>query len=638
MLINTELFSPVINDGLCRAHPRSYEYKEWWEEQRRRCLEGYTVGGKTITGDHYWYLNFWKIRGVLQGSSRKVLISPRFLDMDYEFFHTINKARTLEKNMCVAKRRQTGFSEKCAALIGKEFSLFPASQSIIFGGEERFSQATMRMVMRGLNSLSETEFFKRKTPNTVDYIQAKYSVIEEGIQTFKGTMSEIYSMTAKNNPQVGVGKSPSFALFEEAGKFHGLQATYKYMQPAMEANFKKTGFALMIGTGGEMGSGAKELEEIFYNPEAWDMMKFDYDDSDYTLKGFVEGKTDRNPCCYFVPAWKYSIIDKDGNSLKSESIDVILEKREVAKKAKNQNAYIQTITQMPLTPDECFMRTGGNRFNVQKLNTQLARIRNDRALTALGERGDLVWIEGANGVPQGVAFVPEPNGPFLILEHPSLDEQGSVYHGLYKGSTDSYDKDEAQTSSSKGSSQIFKTFRSVEDAISRAFVARVTARPAKAEDFYEMSAKLCMYYQAPNLIEWSNIGIFGWYERKGLQHYLKERPKVAYANTKNSKVNNRFGIDPSTKDYWIRAYADYIEDNYTKMYDQEQIIAAINYREDKDYNCDITISSALCIVHELDDININIQKKEVKKFEFYHFKSNGAGGFKTGFYRDEVTN
>ena len=39
MYINTEYFSPVINNGITKAHPLSYEYREWWDEQKRRCLE-----------------------------------------------------------------------------------------------------------------------------------------------------------------------------------------------------------------------------------------------------------------------------------------------------------------------------------------------------------------------------------------------------------------------------------------------------------------------------------------------------------------------------------------------------------------------------------------------------------------------
>lgn len=635
MFVNTILFSPVVTDGQCRAHRKSLEYKDWWTEQRRRCLEGYTVGGVRITGDHYWYLNFWKIRAEDENTGRKIIMPPRFIDMDYEFFHAIEKARSMGKNFCVAKRRQVGFSEKTSALIGKEFSLYPASQSIIIAGEDKYSQATMRMCMRGLNSLKDTEFFKRKNPDTVEYVQAKYQVIEDGIKIWKGSMSEIYCMTAKNNAQVSVGKSPSFVLFEEAGKFPLLQGAYKYLQPAMEANFKKTGFAIMVGTGGEMEAGADQLEDIYYNPAGWDMMPFDYDSQDYELKD-ITAETSRNPVCYFVPAWKFSIIDEQGNSLKQPSIETILSKREDAKKAKNQNAYIQTLTQMPLSPDEAFMRTGGNRFNIQKLNAQLARIKNSRELRDLGERGDLDWVYGNNSVPEGVAWRKDENGPFIIFEHPEYDAQGNVYLSLYRGATDSYDKDEANSSSSMGSCQIFKGFRNTETS-SRLFVARVTARPPKAEDFYEMSAKLCMYYQAPNLIEWSNIGIFGWYERRGLGHYLRERPRIVYANVKESKVNNRFGVDPSTKQYWIRAYADYIEDNSHKMYDIEQVQKAINFRDDKEYNCDITISSALCIVHELDDIHVTVKERKPKpKTEFHYYTSKPGGGFSTGYYKQSA--
>ena len=160
MFINTKQFSPVIIDGITGAHPKSLEYREWWFEQKRRCLEGYSVGDIKITGDHYWYLNFWKIKGVNQATGRKDLIAPRFIDMDYEFFNVLEQAKKEGKNLCVLKRRQVGFSEKLSAVVGKEFSLFNNSQSIIVAGEDRYSLATMRMVMRGLNSLKDTEFYK----------------------------------------------------------------------------------------------------------------------------------------------------------------------------------------------------------------------------------------------------------------------------------------------------------------------------------------------------------------------------------------------------------------------------------------------------------------------------------------------
>ena len=110
-----------------------------------------------------------------------------------------------------------------------------------------------------------------------------------------------------------------------------------------------------------------------------------------------------------------------------------------------------------------------------------------------------------------------------------------------------------------------------------------------------------------------------------MSHFLKERPRVAYANIKDSKVNNRWGIDPSTKQYWLVRYREYIKENTDKMDDVDQIIAAINFRDEKGYNCDITISSALCIVHEEDDLNIAVKSKENKKMEFFHYKSSKSG-------------
>ncbi len=622
MFVNTKYFSPVINEGLTLAHPKSYEFREWWEEEHRRCIEGYEVGGTRITGDHYWYLNFWKIRGTNPKTGRKDLISPRFLDMDYEYFNALEECRKRGKHMIVVKRRQSGFSEKHAALMGKEFTMFPHSQTVITAAEEKYSNATMRMVIRGLNSLEGTQFYKRRTPDTLDYCQAKYKVIIDGHNSWKGSFSEIYNLTSHNNPQATIGKSPSFIYFEEGGKFPGLIDSFKYIQPALEAEGEKTGIAVIVGTGGDMEKGADELEEIFYNPDAYDMMSF---------KNY-EAEDESEKVGYFCPGWQFLKTDNEGNSLKQESMDYIEKKREQARKSSKMNAYITEVTQMPLVPSEAFMRTGGNLFNQALLNAQYARIRNDKKLSLMPEVGRLSWVRGEKNKIEGVAFERDPNGPLVIIEHPETDNNGKVYLDLYVAGTDSYDRDEAPTSDSQGSTSMYKMFLNA-NSTSKMFVARYTERANTAEEFYERTAMLCYYYNAPNLIEWSNIGIFDWYKRNGFEGYLKTRPEVAYSNIKDSKSNNRYGIDPSTKEFWMLSYRDYIEKHSESMFDMHQIDRALKYRNDRDYNCDITISSSLCIVHALDYMNIQAKKNEPKVVdEFYHFKSS-RGGFNHVFER-----
>ncbi len=107
---------------------------------------------------------------------------------------------------------------------------------------------------------------------------------------------------------------------------------------------------------------------------------------------------------------------------------------------------------------------------------------------------------------------------------------------------------------------------------------------------------------------------------------MKERPEVAYANVKDSRVNNKYGIDPSTKDYWLIKYRDYIEQNIDKMDDIEQIEAAIKFRNDKKYNCDITISCAIAEVHAIDNIHLQVKQVSEEKHEpFASFKTDRRG-------------
>lgn len=617
MLVNTIEFSPIPKYGMTRADKRSLEYLDWYKEEHRRCKEGYTVGGVTITGTHYWYLNYWKIRGVDHETGRKSLIYPKFVDMDYEFFNEWDRAIREGKNFLALKARQKGFSEKAAAIVGREFSIFPHSQSIITAGEDKYSLHTTRMCIKGLNALKDTEFFKRRTPDTHDLMIARYKEISDGNVVWKGYQSEIHNITSKNNVQSLIGKSPSLVYFEEAGRFKGIKDVYSYIQPAMEAEGMKTGIILLAGTGGEMEQGAEELAEMFYNPDKFDLLSYDNTWEE-------EYDADMKKVCYFVPAYKFMIIDDDGNSDIAASRKILDEKRELARKGSPEK-YYNTLTQMPYCPSEALLITGGNIFNQALLNARLAEIRKSKEMSNICQRGTLNWTHDKNGRRNGVDWKSDPDGEFLIIEHPDVDPHGNIYKNLYIGATDSYDFDATGSKyGSKGSCQIFKKFKNA-DSTYRMFAARITQRPRTAKEFYENTAKLMVYYGGcKNLIEYSNLRIFDWYEANSFSHLLKERPRIAYASTKKTTAQNQYGIHASTKNEWISALRDYIEDFSDNLYDQEQIEAFIKYRDDPEYNCDITISSALCIIHDLDNASIKAKEQTKPKYDFFSYKSDGG--------------
>src|SRR6478609_3263108 len=89
---NTEEFREVsiFYDELINGRPRgkytdlpkdTKEYKEFWEREDYRCRYGMTNSvGITITGVHYYYLNYVRIKSEDEVTGRKKFNFPRFLD------------------------------------------------------------------------------------------------------------------------------------------------------------------------------------------------------------------------------------------------------------------------------------------------------------------------------------------------------------------------------------------------------------------------------------------------------------------------------------------------------------------------------------------------------------------------------
>ena len=61
--LDSSVFRPesikfIKNGYYCEALPNTQDWFNYWEEQLRRCIEGYQVGNHKITGHHYFYLNY----------------------------------------------------------------------------------------------------------------------------------------------------------------------------------------------------------------------------------------------------------------------------------------------------------------------------------------------------------------------------------------------------------------------------------------------------------------------------------------------------------------------------------------------------------------------------------------------------
>lgn len=83
-------------------------YNEFWTEEYIRCRNGYTSHGYTITGDNYFFLNYYQLLNVMNvetaGSGRNMGF-PAFSVAQYEYFHYLELCRRLNLNSCLMKAR-----------------------------------------------------------------------------------------------------------------------------------------------------------------------------------------------------------------------------------------------------------------------------------------------------------------------------------------------------------------------------------------------------------------------------------------------------------------------------------------------------------------------------------------------------
>jgi hypothetical protein len=128
--------------------PGTTEYTQYWEEEQRRCVEGYTAeDGDYISGYNYFYLNYCPIGRIVYEKSvdkhgkeieKRVpaVAFPDFYDYDYYYFQAVEEAEEQGKHMCVLKSRRKGFSYKNASMACRNYYMIPNSKSYIYASDQ----------------------------------------------------------------------------------------------------------------------------------------------------------------------------------------------------------------------------------------------------------------------------------------------------------------------------------------------------------------------------------------------------------------------------------------------------------------------------------------------------------------------
>ena len=645
------------------------DYNTYWEQETDRCLNGYVApDGDYITGYHYFYLNYSPImkleevkytdrNGNVRTRRERILDFPRFWDYDYYYYNAIEEAEDQGKHMSVLKSRQRGYSFKGASMLVRNYELIPGSKNFAVASEQKFliGDGLLTKAWQIMDFIDKhTEWAKQRLVSTRMERVAGYKVTDEfGKQTEQGYMSSISGITLKNDPERIRGTRGKLVLWEEGGKFPGLLDAWRIEQPSVETD-DGVAFGLMVayGTGGTEGASFTGLKELFYKPEAYNVLAF---------PNIWDDNAEQTNCGFFVPSWSnlesfdkdgnYIYMDKDGNSIREKAIENLIEQRNKIKDGgASQQSIDRFISERPIKPREAVLELGKNIFPRKLLMDQLTRIRTNTKLRNMKHIVDLNWdgngqIMATEKKSGDITEYPlkkgdKPHGSIVIWEYPIKDPP----FGLYIGGCDPYDHDDSFTNS-LGSVFIFKRVKAGE-AWNDVIVAEYSGRPDTAEEYYENVRKLLVFYNARLLFENERKGIYPYFTNKHCDYLLADQPdKIISEVFKDSKVQRRKGCHMTKQ---IRAYGEGLilewlleeyepgHPNVERVYSEPLIEELIE--NDGVKNVDRVI--ALCMVmiyrEELYQVKVSKSQEQNKQVELFELPLFGKQWFQDNSTQDDI--
>lgn len=514
------------------------EYMKWLIEERRRCWEGYTreSDGEWVTGYMYWYLNYCPImlsRRV--GDSTKANRVEDFPDVwegIYWRFHYLNLARSNGHHAIELARRGCSKSYTLASMMSHNFVLGEnedarrRTTTVLTAYQNQYlavgKDGTLSKFVPMIDFVAEhTQFPKLRLKDSPQEMvwQQGYKDKETGVS--KGSLNLVMGVSSKDDEGKLRGKR-GYIFFEEMGSFPNLLSVYNTVRYGLEDGNAVFGLAFLVGTAAEDASDFSSAKEMLYNPEGYNIQAIPnmYDK-------LSQGKSSFG---YFFPSYvnRQGCYNKDGVSDVIAALLEILTKRYDAKYKTNDPATIlRVIAEMPITPAEATIKVDANTFPVTTLTERLVQLDtnpqelNDVKVGALefNSEGKLDYIP-TSGKP--IRHFPtkdnKVHGAIEFYQMPQIEKStGEVFKNRYILSLDPVDNDTAETMS------LSSTF--VMDLWTDQIVAEYTGRQDYAEDNYEITRRLALFYGGKILYENNKKGLYAYLARMNSVYLLADTPK-----------------------------------------------------------------------------------------------------------------
>jgi hypothetical protein len=608
------------------------KFRAYIEQEFQRRRDGvwfYNNGVPTyITGRHYMFLQWSKID----------IGYPSYLAFQKEIF--LHMAACEADPRCFGqlytKCRRSGYTNICSAVLVDEASQVKEKLLGIQSKTGKDSQENIFMKKVVAIFRSYPFFFKPIQDGTTNprmelaFREPSKRITKNNKTSNRGDALNTVINWKNTTNNAYDGEKLHMLYLDEAGKWEkpaDIREAWRIERTCLIVGKKVVGKALVGSTVNPMDKGGSEYRDLWA-------------DSDPNERN-NNGRTRSGLYRIFIPAYNAleGFFDKHGNAVveepekEIEGVDGDFVDQGSRKYLKNERHSFkddpselnEIIRQFPFTEDEAFRDSiEGSLFNIGKIYQQIEH--NDNLYPNPVVQGNFVW----RTKDEEVVFSPDPNGRFRVawlppdhLRNKKADDRGkrvAPNSHIGVGGVDSYDLDATVDGrGSKGALHLYNKFNM--DVPPNMFVVEYASRPDLASIFYEDVLMCAFFYGYPILIENNKYGIARYFESRGYDGYLMDRPSHLRNNSSSSNVRTK-GIPSNSQDV-IQAHAHaieaYIHDHVGinpengeigKMMFNRTLEDWIGYKIDKRTKFDLTISSGLAL------LAAQKEKKEKPKSDF----------------------
>ena len=605
----------------CSYYPGSKLYRDFWNEEYRRCKNGMTVNGYTITGFNYYFLNYYQLPSTEQekaGDSRTVIF-PKFFVYQYEFFHYFELCRTIRKNVAIMKNRGCGASEMNASIFDCFFNCFKNSICLLTAFDNNYVTKTLDKIWNGISFTDDNTqggmLKLRQVVNTATKKRSTYFKVVNGQKIETGFGSQIEGIVVDKDRKMR-GDRVQMLFLEEAGSNPILEISFIKAEELVTVGGNKIGVIVAAGTGGDEGPALAGLNKVYYHPWDFKVLPFHHN---YTEDGsWVDTG-------YFMPA--YITMNKKGYV--GSRGEYLLEKQkayynEIRDSFTDPQTLIKHKAEQCFTAEEAFSAEGVNKFNKVKISEQLLAI-NIRKEAPPIQRGYMEFLY--NGPERkreniiGVRFKQNPNGPIHILEHPIEEEGHLKIRNLYVAGIDGIDIGQLETSKetrdpSKFCTVIKKRLYGMNEPT---YVAYYMDRPNDIREAYKQTIGLLWYYQAIANIEATRLSLLTYARDNKFMQFFMRRPRSCYGGDEKRRQVNQYGTTATKAmiDHQTDLIADYVEDYCHNIWFIEMLNQLNKYTDENKGKFDIVAAMAMAEVgdEELNGIIPKVNKPISDEFQ-----------------------